>query len=447
MLIKNYNNIINNRTDIYLKKRRKDILDVISTAVEAVNPYNILKNIIKENKIILNKGIIDINNYDNIFLIGFGKASLKMGDAINESFDVKKGILITNKKENYFENPNIKIIEAGHPIPNQNSINGAKKILNLIKNCQKNDLLVILISGGGSSLLCYPRIPLKDLKDTTKMLLRTKMTISEINTIRKHISYVKGGQLIKDAKCKVVSLIISDIINDPIEFIASGPSYPDSTTYQDAKNILINYEIWDFIPKSVCKVIDNGIRGLIPETPKNKNQIFNEINNFIIANNELACIKAEKKAKEIGYMTKIITTSFDGEARYVGKNLINYINKNKLEYNKPKMYISGGETTVEVLGSGKGGRNQEIVLGLIEYIHNKNFVIASFATDGIDGNSIAAGAIADRESFELALEKNCNPSFYLKNNNSFKFFQDIGDLIITGPTGTNVMDIQIIIEE
>ena len=268
--------------------------------------------------------------------------------------------------------------------------------------------------------LCKPRIGLDDFKKTTELLLKTDMEIKEINTIRKHLSFVKGGQLLKDVDCDVISLIISDIVKDPIEFIASGPTYADSTTFNDVKKILLKYGVWKKTPKSVRKIINNGILGNIPETPKKDNQIFNKVQNYIIANNRYLCHKAEKYAKKIGYDTKILTTCLTGDARYVGKNLIEYIYNNFKNETK-KVYISGGETIVNVVGNGKGGRNQEMVLGSINYLNNKQMVFASFATDGVDGFSNAAGAIADCFSLKRALQKNNNPSCFLKNNNSYEF--------------------------
>ena len=444
MLFKNYNQIICNGENSEIKKQRKEILDILALAIKSVDPYEIVKKNIKEEQISIDNKIINTKNFENIYLVGFGKACLKMGEAILDVLNIKKGILITNDHKGKINSNIIKLYVAGHPIPNQNSINGTNDILKMIKECTKQDLILVLISGGGSTLLCNPRIGLDDLKKTTSLLLKTDMEISEINTIRKHLSLVKGGQLVKNVNCDVISLIISDIVNDPIEFIASGPTSPDSTTFNDAKRILIKYRIWDKTPKSVRKIINDGLLGKIPETPSKDNPIFNNVQNYIIANNRSLCLAAEKYAKKIGYETKLITTCLTGEAKYVGKNLIEYIYNNYKSKTK-KVYISGGETTVNVIGNGKGGRNQEMVLGSINYLNDKKIVFASFATDGIDGYSNAAGAIADGFSMKRALKRNYDPSFFLKNNNSYEFFKLLNDLIKTGPTGTNVMDIQLII--
>jgi len=218
----------------------------------------------------------------------------------------------------------------------------------------------------------------------------------------------------------------------------------DQPTFDDAKRILIKYGIWDKTPKSVRKIINDGLLGKIPETPSKDNPIFNNVQNYIIANNRSLCLAVEKYAEKIGYETKILSTCLTGEAKYVGKNLIEKIykmNKNKSK----KLYITGGETTVNVVGNGKGGRNQEMVLGSVTYLNDKDIVFISFATDGIDGFSDAAGAIADGYSLKRALQKKYDPNYFLKNNNSYEFFKVLDDLINTGPTGTNLMDIQLIL--
>lgn len=436
MLFKNFNTIINNGQTSEIKKARRDVLNIFSAALRSVNPYNAVKSF-------LNKQKIDISHFKDIYLISFGKASIGMTKAVCDTFKIKKGVTITNTPSEK-PNSNIQVITGGHPLPNKNSIHGAEQALQLIKKCKENDLLFVLISGGGSALLSKPRIPLNDLKKTTDLLLKSGADIKEINTIRKHLSFVKGGQLIKNAKCQVISLIISDIIGDPIEFISSGPTYPDSTTFSDAEKILKKYNLWKKIPFSAKKIIEDGKRGLIPETPKKNDEVFKKIDNFIVANNKTACEKAEKKAEKLGYKTLLLTNSLEGEAKEVGRYLVEKAKNHLID--KKTVFISGGETTVTIKGDGYGGRNQEMVLGAIKSLANKNMVFSSFATDGIDGRSDAAGAIADGFSYKKAIEKKLNPDEYLEKNNSYEFFKKINDLLITGPTGTNVMDIQLILK-
>jgi glycerate-2-kinase len=445
MLFKNQPQIINNGHTNELKKTRKDILEILSSSYDAVNPYKVVKNHIIWGKIVFDNKTIDISNFKNIYLIGFGKACIGMAQAVSDCFNIRNGAVITNDPINKVENSNIITYLGSHPLPTQNNVKNTDKILDIVKKCKKNDLLFVLISGGGSSLLCKPRVNIDDMNLTTDLLLKCGANINEINAIRKHLSYIKGGQLVNFTKGTIISLIISDIIGDPIEFIASGPTYLDSTTYNDAQKVLYKYKIWDKLPLSTKKVIKDGIAGKIPETPNNK-QIFKNTYNFIVANNKLACNAAKKKAEELEYKTILLTNSLEGEAKemgiYLAEKAINYL-KNV----KSIVFISGGETTVTIKGNGKGGRNQEMVLSSVEKLGGKDVVFSSFATDGIDGNSNAAGAIADEYTLKRAECKNMEPKKYLDNNNSYEFFKDLNDLLITNHTGTNVMDIQILVKK
>jgi glycerate-2-kinase len=441
MLFKNYDQIISNGKTPQLQRKRKDILDILAAALDAVNPYCAVKRVFKDNKIILNDKILDISVFDNIYIVGFGKASIGMAQAVCDCVNVTKGVIVSNDSSIKLTSDRTEVVIGGHPIPNNRSIQGTKKIIEVVKRCSKNDLLIVLVSGGGSTLLCKPRVSLRSLQETTNLLLKSGADINEINTIRKHLSYVKGGQLIQFAKGLVLSLIISDIVNDPLEFIASGPTSPDTTTFSDAKTILRKYFLWERIPSEVRRIVEDGIKGNISETPKKDNPIFDNVNNFIVINNKIACNSAVKKAKSLGYEAKIITTSLTGEAKYAGNILIDKV---KNQPNKQTLFISGGETTVTIKRGGKGGRNQELVLGCVKRIADSDIVLASFATDGIDGKSDAAGAIADGFTFSQALDKKLSPDKFLEDNNSYEFFSKLNDLFITGFSGTNVMDIQLI---
>ncbi len=445
MLFKNYKEIIENGEGEKLKGIRKDILDILSSALESVDPYNSVKKIFNENKISIDNKVFDLTDFDNIYLVSFGKASIGMSKAVCDSTEVKKGIVVTNEVNKKLDFENIETITASHPIPDENSIAAAKKIIDLVKDCHSKDLLIVLISGGGSALLCKPKVSLKSMQKTTDLLLKSGADIKEINTIRKHLSEVKGGQLIKDVLCKTISLVISDIINDPLDFIASGPTYPDSTTYSNSKKILINYNIWSKIPNEVKAIINSGINKEIEETPDFDDPIFDNVSNFIVANNSLACKSAFEKAEELNYKSMLVTTSLEGEAREVSRFLVEKALGFKT-YAEKMIFISGGETTVTITGDGQGGRNQEMVLASVDCISSENIVFSSFATDGVDGMSDAAGAIADKNSLKKAKKLNLDTKKYLKNNDSYNFFKKISDLFITSPTGTNVMDIQIIVK-
>lgn len=441
MLFKNYNQIVLNGQTPQLQKKRKDILDILAVALESVNPYNAVKCVFSDDKIILDAKSFKISDFENIYVVGFGKACIGMAQAVCDNVDITKGVIISNDSSFKLSSDNIEVVIGGHPIPNNESIYGTEKIIDIVKQCDENDLLIVLISGGGSALLCKPRVNLESLQQTTNLLLESGADINEINTIRKHLSHVKGGQLVKLARGIVVSLIISDIVNDPLEFIASGPTSPDSTTYNDSKKILEKYFLWRKIPKEVGNVIMEGINGKILETPKKDDLVFNKVYNFIVANNEIACNTAVKKARSLGYKTKLLTTSLTGEAKYACKILIDKAIENS---NYSTAFISGGETTVKIRGNGRGGRNQEMILASVKLIANSNMVISSFASDGIDGKSDAAGAIADGFTYSRASKKTLHPDIFLKNNNSYGFFSELNDLFFTGPSGTNVMDIQVI---
>ncbi len=444
MLFKNQKKIIENGKTDEIKNIRKDILDILNFSMKSVDPYNSVKLLFKRKKIIVGSNIFNLSDYKNIYLIGFGKASIGMAKAVIDSIEINSGAVITSNSNQKIKNSKVITLLGNHPIPDDKNIEGTKRIIDIIKKCEKNDLLIVLISGGGSSLLCKPRVNLKDIQKTTDLLLKSGANIKEINTIRKHLSFIKGGQLVKINRGTIISLIMSDIIGDPIEFIASGPTFPDSTTYSDAKKILKKYDLNSSIPNSIKKVIENGIKGKITETPKRGDSVFKNVYNFVISNNKVACQAAMQQAEKLGYKTMLLTTSLDGEAKDIGKYLIskvlNFSTNNKF------VFISGGETTVTVKGDGKGGRNQEMVLSVVKDLFDNKVIFSSFASDGIDGKSDAAGAIADSFTYKRALEKKLDTDKYLNENNSYEFFKILDDIFLTGPTGLNFMDIQIIVK-
>ena len=445
MIFKNFEKLVHNGATPVIRKKREDVLRILAAAVEAVDPYTLVKSAIKDNKIFLKYSIFDLSRYDNIYAIGFGKASIKMTQAICDYIDIASGIVITNSANVKISHNKVETILGSHPIPNMNCVGGTKKILNLVKYCKSNDLLIVLVSGGGSSLLCKPKIKLKAYQQTSNLLLKSGANINEINVVRKHLSDVKGGQLAKAANCQILTLIISDIIGDPIESIASGPTSPDSSTYSDAYNVLERYELTNRIPAEALNIIKDGVNGFIQDTPKKEDTIFEKVSNNIIGSNIMACEAAVLKARKLGYFPLILTTSLSGEAKEMGNYIINS-SKIFEDDGKDNVIIAGGETTVKVEGNGVGGRNQELLLGAIKRLNGKEAVFSSFATDGVDGNSDAAGAIADGCSYKRSLEKNLDVEEFLLQNNSYNFFRKLNDLLFTGDTGTNVMDLQIIIQ-
>ena len=444
MLFKNEKELIENGRTQLLQDKRKDALTILAASVESINPYSVISSRLTEKSIQLDHEQLNLDLFQNIFLVGFGKASVGMAQAVCDTLTVKKGVVITNDPTGKVTHPAFQSIHGGHPIPNENSIQGTQEIEDVIAGCSSEDLLIIVISGGGSALLCHPKVPLEDMQQTTRLLLKSGATITEINTVRKHVSYVKGGNLVKNVACRVVAFIISDVVDDPLEFIASGPTCGDDTTYQDAISILKKYQIWNVTPQSVIHVLTDGANGLIPETPSRDDDIFMKVDNIIVANNTLACETAFQKAKELGYKPILLSTSIVGEARDVGKELV-YKSNQLVREKGINLCIAGGETTVTIHGDGKGGRNQEMVLSVVELLADTKQVFVSFATDGIDGMSPGAGAIADGETFQRAKSYHLHPQTYLQNNDSYSFFKKLNDVLLTGPTGTNVMDLQIIL--
>lgn len=419
------------------------------SAIEAVNPFNATIKFLPEaheryKKFRLKK----------LFVAGAGKASVKMARAVEEYFKelITDGIIITpyGNKERHKK---IKIFEASHPLPDRNGLNATKKIIQLLESADSNTLVIFLISGGGSSLLVYPSKPitLTDKIIMTKLLMNSGVTIEELNTVRKHISQVKGGNLARLAyPARMISFIISDVISDNEEVIASGPVSPDSTTFKDAYDIIKKYKLINKTPARILKHLKDGINGKIEETPKRNDKIFRNVKNIVVASNKIAIESARKCAERYGYHTEIITTELSGDAVDAGRELakiaLKYI-KNAGK-NKRICLLSGGETTVKVKGKGIGGRNQELALAFSQEISGtKGITMLSAGTDGIDGTSPAAGAIVDGETIPVALKAGLEPNEFLENNDSYNFFKKTGNLFVPGPTGTNVMDIQIILVE
>jgi len=436
--------LISNGSSSVLQQKRELMLSLFSQVLKAVDPYAAVSSRIKKNCLFLHNKTIDVTKFHNVYVVGFGKGSIGMTQAVCDHLSITEGIAITNQTDKVVRHKKVETVVGGHPLPNDSSIMGAKKVLNLLSRCEPNDLVIILISGGGSALLASPRISLDDLQKTTKALLASGATIQEINTIRKHLSTVKGGQLVKSLPCKVVTFIVSDVVGDPLEFIASGPTVGDSTTFSDAFDILKKYKLWNVIPDSVRRVIDQGKKELIPETPSSDDPVFSHVSNLIVSNNSLACETAFTSAKKAGFHPVILSTRLTGEASELGPWLFERSKKTHHETGET-VFISGGEPTVTLTGDGKGGRNQELVLSMVPLLKGSESVFASFGTDGVDGMSPAAGAIADGNTLHRAKEQGLDVELFLKNNDSFTFFHRLNDDIVIGPTGTNVMDVQILV--
>jgi hydroxypyruvate reductase/glycerate 2-kinase len=431
--------------------RPVDVKSIFLCAVQAADPYT---SVASHAQTIRSK--VECHQAQRVLVTGFGKAACLMAKAVEEQLSdlIDAGVVITKYGHcRKYEFKKIKVFEAGHPLPDKNGLEGTEEIINLLQNADEKTLVVCLISGGGSALLVAPHegISLDEKQQITEMLLMAGADINELNTVRKHISAVKGGRLAELAyPARIISLILSDVIGDGLDVIASGPTAPDKTTFSEANRVLEKYKLLDRIPESIRRVIDDGIGGRIPDTPKEGNPLFSVVENIIIGSNRVALNAAKQKAEEIGFEAEIISSELQGEAREVGKWLAEKAKDIKVSMEQggkaSRCIISGGETTVTVKGKGLGGRNMELALSFaleIEGIDGITFLSAG--TDGTDGPTDAAGAIVDGKTVETARTAGLAPEVYLNNNDSYNFFRKIDGLLITGPTGTNVMDVQIII--
>jgi len=453
--IKNKEQLIKNGETQRDRKARALALESFEFALNAVDPKEIIKSklILKNSILIVNGFSFDLKKFRNVYVIGGGKASGSMAEALEQILGnfIKRGSINVPKGSRY-RATKIKFHEANHPIPNEAGVDGTRRMLEIVEQAEENDLIICLISGGGSSLMPLPRdkITIDDKREITNALLKCGATINEINTVRKHISDFKGGWLAKKAyPATILNLILSDVVGDPLDFIASGPTVPDSTTFSDAVKVLRKYDLWDKAPTSIKKVLSDGEKGLIPETPKANDEAFKKVFNVVVGNNRLASMKAQEYLKSKGLSTLLLTATLEGEARHVGIMLASIAHEIFTSGNpipKPAALIAGGETTVTVKGKGIGGRNQEIALAAAQKVNNLNGVIvASISTDGVDGPTDAAGAITDGKTLSRASNIGLAPEKFLAENNSYNFFLKLGDLIFTGPTGTNVNDISMII--
>lgn len=433
---------------------KKLLKELYWAGVKAVNPEKLVKKNIK-----LFLKFYKKQNRKKIIIISIGKASFKMAMAgakeLKENFYM--GIIITKYghiDKNLLKNKTLekfKIFEAGHPLPDENGLKATKEVLKIIEKEKKDSIFLILISGGSSSLFIAPSdgISLKDKIKTTEILLKAGAGIGDLNCVRKHLSKVKGGNLAKlTYPAPSVSFIISDVISDKLDVIGSGPTSPDKTTFKDALKVLDKFKVKDRIPKTVLKLLKDGALGKIEENPKEKNDIFKKNKNYIIGRNEIALKEIKRKAKEMGLNAKIVSCEIEGEARVIGKKLLEFaiFEKEKLKTKKGKILIFGGETTVNVKGKGKGGRAQELALSFAINIKGKEGIyLLSAGTDGTDGPTDAAGAIVCYNTIKKAEKIKINPLKYLNENNSYNFFKKVKDLFITAPTGTNVMDLYLIL--
>jgi hydroxypyruvate reductase len=438
-----------------IAKMRAHAMQIFQAGLQAVDPVEAIKRHTRQDKDFLFIGDcrFNLNDYDRIRVVGAGKAVAPMAKAVEDLLAgrISDGVIVV-KDEHGLPLKKIKVCEASHPVPDERGVKGTEEILSLVEKAGERDLVICLISGGGSALLIAPvdGISLEDKQNTTKLLLASGATIHEFNTIRKHLSRAKGGRLAQMAcPATVASLILSDVVGDDLDVIASGPTVPDSSTFQDAEQILKNYEIWDQLASSVRHHMEKGSSGQIEDTPKTDNPAFQKCSQELVGTNLQALEAAAIAAERLGYPPLILSSKVEGEAREVAKFFTaigKEVRGSENPLKPPACVLCGGETTVTLQGDGRGGRNQEFALAAAQAIDGlENMVVLSGGTDGTDGPTDAAGAIADGTTLERARENGLNPKDFLRRNDSYSFFQKLDDLVMTGPTRTNVMDIYMLL--
>ncbi len=458
MLINNFTELISKSDATSEIQARKTLLELLDIGINSVLPKTLIPNAVslENGDLRIQTEIFHLSDIQNIYVVGAGKASGAMAESLEAilELEITEGLInIPDGTKYQYQTKLIQLNEARHPIPSESGMVGARNILKIIEKSRPDDLILVLISGGGSALLPLPApgIELDQLQTLNKFLIKSGATIQEINTVRKHVSQIKGGQLAKVGyPATIVTLILSDIIGNPLDFIASGPTIPDPTTFKQAMQIMKKYDLWGKVATSIQQHIQKGVTGITPETPKPNDITFQKTHNTIIGDIKLACESVKLAATEKGFQSYIYSAEITGEARDISKEILKAakirFKKSTSEVKKPLILIAGGETTVTVKGNGVGGRCQEMGLSIIaEFPELEGITFAAMGTDGIDGFTDAAGVIIDNQSIQLMKQKYLDPQSYLNNNDSYNFFKELQDsLIFIGPTGTNVNDLILI---
>ncbi len=442
---------------------RTELIEIFLSALKAADPYRaVMNHLFLSGDILSAAGVeYDLKRFLRVIVIGAGKGTAPMAQAVEEILNdrINEGIVIVKYGHT---RPLCKIVqrEAAHPLPDEAGLRATEEIRELLKKAGEDTLVICLLSGGASSLLVAPAegISLEDKRAVTDLLLSAGADIQELNSVRKHISAVKGGRLAETAyPAAIITMILSDVIGDKLDVIASGPTVPDSTSFRDALHVIHKYSLEDKIPSSVFSMLHLGVAGVTPDTPKSGAVFFQKVRNVIIGSIRRSLEAAQVRGAKLGFETQIMTFELQGEA----KDAARFLASKALEVRSamrpgddPHCLLAGGETTVTVSGTGKGGRNQELALAFAQEIAgNDGISLLSAGTDGTDGPTDAAGAMVDGTTAMKAWEFGMNPVEYLENNDSYTFFEKFDELagekahIMTGPTGTNVMDLQIVIVE
>lgn len=437
-----------------LAELRNDAMGIFQAGLRAADPFSAILRHVKFAGQQLQAGEkrYDLTRVSAIYAIGAGKASARMAQAMEQILGGRLSGVVNVKYGHAVPLKAVKVNEAGHPLPDEAGVRGTREILRLLEHCDERSVVLFLISGGGSALLPCPAegLTLDDKQRTTQALLDCGATIQEINAVRKHISRVKGGRLAKAAyPATVVSLILSDVVGDSLDSIASGPTVPDSSKFADCLRVIDRYRLHEMLPPAVRSYLQRGAEGELEETPKPNDPIFHRVQNLIVGSNRLALSAAKEKAEELGYRALILSSLIQGDTREaagvhaaIGKEVVETGNP----VPRPACIISGGETTVTICGGGLGGRNQEFALAAaLGIAGSEGIVVLSGGTDGTDGPTDAAGAMADGTTVQRAKDKGLDPERHLETNDSYHFFRSLDDLLVTGPTFTNVMDLRLVL--
>lgn len=434
---------------------RQDAASVLEAALRAVDARAVIHRFVRREKDTLwvGKTAYDLRAFCRIWVVGFGKASAAMAQAVEEILQdrIEGGLVIT---PDGYGAPlqRIRVAEASHPLPDHRGEEAARWLVGLLREATEGDLVVCLVSGGGSALLplVAEGLTLEDEVRTTDLLLRSGATIVEVNAVRKHLSAVKGGWLARiAAPATVVALVLSDVPGGRLDAVASGPLAPDPTTYHDALTVLRRYGLGERVPERVRRHLERGAAGEIPETPKPGDPAFQRVQTVVVGSVAQAADAATERAQALGYHTLVLTTDLEGEAREVGR-VVAALAREEARADRPVLrpacLVLGGETTVRVRGSGRGGRNQELALSAaLGLVGAQNVLVVSFATDGTDGPTDAAGGVADGTTAERARLIGYDLRRSLEENDAYPCLDAVGDLLRTGPTRTNVNDLVLVL--
>lgn len=443
-------------------KNSGPLLDMFTTALAAADPNRAAAKAFRfeNDRLIAGGGVYDLGVFDRILVVGAGKATAAMAAAAEDALGsrIHSGIIVV-KYGHAGTLRAIEQVEAAHPVPDEAGGQATQRILELIRRADEKTLVVCLLSGGGSALLVSPLrgISLEDKQRTTELLLKAGATIDELNMVRKHLSAVKGGRLAQLAHpATVLTLILSDVIGDRLDVIASGPTAPDNSTFSDALQVIERYRLRPELPPAVAALLERGAAGQEPETVKSADPCFLRTRNAIVGSSAQALAAVREKAAALGWRPEVVTAELSGDARDAARLLARkaVAALDEMKQGERRCLLAGGETTVVVRGTGKGGRNQELALAFALEIRDiDGITLLSAGTDGTDGPTDAAGAVVDGSVAGKARSLGIHPEVYLGNNDSYAFFQRLdaqtGERhhLVTGPTGTNVMDIQIILIE